>query len=534
MRTTSELYKTLRKESGSFYEIRITCGERTYGGNRLKAAKIFPALFDGNGPKIGQAYSAECDLSVLEIATNWPRMAAFDVDLRLCSEDETRKSEWLSMGTFYTDQRKKEAGGALSIIAFDKMLFLEQSWSDKIPAADLPASWPITSQAMASLLVQATGIELDPRTVLDNTVACWGLDTTSTARERWADIAAAHGGNMIITPEGKLRLVPLIDSGVEEDCAIAGIAIAGYAVAGTGDLSGASGVDYVPMGMRCTSLKTTPALAPISAVSLETESGTKAEAGTSAGYTLTGVCNFADSAGLASLCLSKVQGYKYRPFNATKAVLDPAAEPGDLIGVPGGICQIMSLNWNLGKHPRADVSAPFEAEIDHEYAKQSPTAKTLKKALAATADLERRTYSAIEQSEQAVIQRVGEEYATKDGVNQATERIETSVSTLKDEFTVEINRVEQIGDDRYDEQQSYLRYKDGVLTLGKSGSASTLRQTNEGQGLFMNEEETFHVDQDKMVSPKKFEVPLGGSLQLGDFLWQPRTSGNMSLLWAGD
>jgi hypothetical protein len=533
MRATSQLYKTLRAASGSFYELRITCGQNTYGNTRLKSAKIYPALFDGSGPKIGQAYTAECDLTLRENSANWPRGAEFTVDLRICSADETEHSEWLTMGTFNTDQRSKTENGDLAIVAFDDMHKLETSWSDKIPDADLPAVWPITSQAMGALLVEATGIELDSRTVLDDTVACWGLDTTSTARERWQDIAAAHGGNLIITPERKLRLVPFVDSGIEEECAIAGIALVGVAVVGTGDLSELS-ADYIPVGMNCKKLKSSPPLDPISAVCLETEAGTMAEAGTDSGYKLSGVCNFSDSHGLAALCLSKVTGYVYRPFEAEKAVLDPAAEPGDLIGIPGGICQVMCLKWNLGMHPRADISAPFDAEIDHEYTVDSAAAKSLKKALSATADLERRTYSAIEQTETSIMQRVGEEYATKDGVNQVTERIESAIIQTKDEITVELNRVEAVGDDRYEEQQSYLRYKDGILTLGKSGSASTLRQSNEGQGLFMNEDETFHVDQNEMVSPNKFRVPLGGSVQMGDFIFQPRTSGNMSLLWVGE
>ena len=56
------------------------------------------------------------------------------------------------------------------------------------------------------LLAQATGIQLDSRDVLDDTVAFIGLDTLRTAREVWADIAAAQGGNAILTPEGRTLL----------------------------------------------------------------------------------------------------------------------------------------------------------------------------------------------------------------------------------------------------------------------------------------------------------------------------------------
>ena len=369
MRTTSALYKTLRNESGSFYEVRVTCGNKTYELDKLKSVKSFPALFDGSGPKIGQTCSAECDVVVRELSENWPRMAEFTVELRLCSEDETRKSEWLSMGTYYTDQRSKTEGGDLSIIAFDKMLFLETSWADKIPQELLPTSWPVTSAAMGAILEAVTGIQLDSRTILDDTVKCWGLDTSSTAKERWGDIAAAHGGNLVITTEGKLRLVPLVN-GITEQTAIAGIAIAGVAVVGTNGMEDLQ-ADVVHIGMRCQKLRTSPKLAPITGITLETIGGEKVSVGNGTGYTLTGSCNFASTTGLGNLCLSKLQGIEYRPFEAEKAALDPAAEPGDLIAMHGGVRQAIAIQWNLGKHPHADILAPYDEEVNHEYAVQS-------------------------------------------------------------------------------------------------------------------------------------------------------------------
>lgn len=415
MRNTSALYKQLRNAENSYYEVRVTRGNNTYGLEDLKSAKIFPALFEGSGPQIGQTCSAECDISVKELSQNWPRMAEFTVELRISSEDGTQKSEWLSMGTFYTDQRSKTEGGALSIIAFDKMLFLEQTWADKIPEALIPTSWPITSDKMAEILEAVTGIDLDPRTVLDNTLACWGLDTNSTAKERWGDIAAAHGGNFIITPEGKLRLVPLVN-GITEETAIAGIAIAGIAVVGTNGME-ALEADVVQLGVKCQKLKTSPALQPITGVSLETIDGDKAAVGNDSGYTLTGSCNFSNT-GVASLCLSKLQGVEYRPFEAEKALLDPAAEPGDLIAYYGGMGQAMSIQWTLGKHPRADISAPYDEEINHEYAVQSSSLKAYRRAVSST-DEKLKFYPTIYEMNTAIEQTAG------------TIRIEASQSYVK-------------------------------------------------------------------------------------------------------
>ena len=206
MRQTSELYKTLRAEAGSVYEVQVERGGTVYGMDRLVSLSIDQALFEGDGPQIGGNQAARCSLVLREQTANWPRMADFNVRVRLCSEDGERRSEWLSMGRYYTDERSA-AGDDLTVTAFDGMLLLEQPWTDKIK--EPPAAWPITAKAAGALLQEATGIDLDPRTELDDTVAFVGLNTLSTARQAWSMIAAAHGGSLQMTPEGLLRIVPL-------------------------------------------------------------------------------------------------------------------------------------------------------------------------------------------------------------------------------------------------------------------------------------------------------------------------------------
>ena len=57
MRPTSELYKQLRIETGSYYESKVIQGENTYGVDVLKSIKITPALFSGSGPNMGNTWS---------------------------------------------------------------------------------------------------------------------------------------------------------------------------------------------------------------------------------------------------------------------------------------------------------------------------------------------------------------------------------------------------------------------------------------------------------------------------------------------
>lgn len=373
MRETSALYKQIRESSGWHYNVNVVCNTSgfTYDMTVLKSVHITPMLFSETGPSIGNACSAQCDISLIETSENWPRMAEFEVKVQIMSEDNTQVSEWLSMGTFYTDERSYDDYGNLKISGFDKMLQTEQSWTDKITP---PNSWPVTSKAWCDLIEEAGLFEFDDRSGIDDTVAFIGLDTTSTIREKLKDIASAHGSNWTVTPEGKLRLIPFTNT-IITDSAIAGIAIAGYAVVGKEE-GDARGSNYTYLGTEMHGFSRSPELAAITGASLETKAGQIASAGNTTGYVLTGQCEFVNSDGLGNLCLSMTYGYVYRPFESQVAYLDPAAELGDLVEINNVNYQIMYLNWNINHRPTANISAPYEEEVDHEYEWESQEART--------------------------------------------------------------------------------------------------------------------------------------------------------------
>ncbi len=388
MKTTSPLYRELREARGSWYETQVVRGGVVYGDNvrnpyqkNIHKLDINPALFDDGGPQIGIARASKCKLEIFESSDNWPRMASFLVRMRIHSDDDSRVSEWIPMGTFWTDRRVPDDTGYLSITAYDGMLLLEQSWTDKV--AQLPTNWPITAKAAAALLEEATGIELENDDILDDVVAFIGLNTRSTARDVWSDIAAAHGCNLQLTPLGKLRLVELARlPGTAYTGAVADIAIADYAIADT-DGGGLLPSDYFDLGFDVSGMAPGNDLPEITGVELRSETGAKAFAGDKSGYVLKGVCNFSNSEA-AALCLSRMQNRFYRPFNATTAFsIDPAADPGDLVSIEGMIYQVMAITWTICAKPTADLSAEFEEEIDHEYLVQSSGGKTLRIAISA-------------------------------------------------------------------------------------------------------------------------------------------------------
>ena len=660
MRSVSSTYKTLRAAVGSRYEVKIVQDETVYGMDKIMRAVVHQSLLSSaTGPAIGGTASSYCDIRLAEETGNWPRMAEFEIFVRLVSADGETTSEWLSFGTYWTDTRNQN-GPYLDITAYDSMLQLNQYWTGKIPSADLPESWPITAAAAAALLEETTGIELDSRDILDDTVAFVGLDTMATARETWRDIAAAEGCNAVITPEGKIHLVPLANGG-DPDTAVAGIAITGFAVAGTGQSSAPGDPDSIYLGMAMRKLKTGQDLTAVTGVELSDAAGYLASAGTSTGYVIKARCNYSNSAA-ALLSLAGVDGYVYRPFEAQGAELDPAAEVGDLVIIDGVSYQIMNVDWDLGSWITADLSAPEETSIDHEYSVLSESAVTLRKALENDAALNTALRSYIQQTATEITSGIAAQYvsdayledmlaklqmtiagaiqmytgtdiptllnlpasawttteertehvgdlyrivnsgAANDGdyyqfilenstfswtklndsevegalsrmaiANQAAadaqlvsdqinltltneysptadiesrfylkdeaeiqrDLMQSEISLTNNRLTVAMSNLETSVDGQFSSMAYYIRYQNGVVIIGRTDEPSTFQiSPTQVSACYGNEVISFW-NQDKQRTPRQLEIPLGGSLRLGDMLWQPRSSGNLSLLWVG-
>lgn len=88
-------------------------------------------------------------------------------------------------------------------------------------------------------------------------------------------------------------------------------------------------------------------------------------AGTTTGRTLTIDCPWGTQA-MADDLLAQVLGYQYKPYTASGAILDPAAEAGDAVTVAGVTSGIYSRKQKFSRLYRADISAPGEEEVDHE------------------------------------------------------------------------------------------------------------------------------------------------------------------------
>lgn len=393
MKEVQQNYISLRAQNGTYYKARILlAGGRTYGINKIvtragePVLKIDAALFDGSGPQVGNAHSSQCEFVVLEQSAHWPRMAKFEVQVQLCSADGNQQSDWLSMGKFYTDVRSDDSYGHLKIQAFDGMLKLETGWTDIVPGS---AEFPMTSRAWANMIQNAGLATFEDLQQLDNSKAFIGLNTATTIRDVLKSIAAANGGNWMMTTDEKLRLVKFRNP----------VAVTTHATTS----------DYVWLGKSVSGFNRSPALNPVSGVRLEAEDGTVSIAGNDSQYMLRGSCEFTTNVGPATLALTNTSGYVYRPFDAPKAILDPITELGDIVVIDGQGYQAMRLSWTLGALITADIGADYDEEVDHEYQMLSPQTKTLRKALAATNKVASTVISQTSQQIQLLASSIGDE-----------------------------------------------------------------------------------------------------------------------------
>lgn len=84
---------------------------------------------------------------------------------------------------------------------------------------------------------------------------------------------------------------------------------------------------------------------------------------------------------LASL---KQRGVRYQPYEADSAMLDPAAEIGDGVTVDGTNSVILSQKTRHGRLMAADISAPYDEEVDHEFKYEPRTVREFRRESAYT------------------------------------------------------------------------------------------------------------------------------------------------------
>ena len=107
------------------------------------------------------------------------------------------------------------------------------------------------------------------------------------------------------------------------------------------------------------------------------------EAGSSSGRVIE-VQNPWGTQEIANNLYDTIKGYVYKPFRADGAILDPAAEIGDAISVGDVYSVLADIETTFSPLMTANISAPNDRDIDHEYPYESPENRELVRSLAET------------------------------------------------------------------------------------------------------------------------------------------------------
>lgn len=319
-------------------EYKVEINGDSYDMDELFSASIEQALFEKFSA--GNACSAELTLRLLPHGTI-ARMATIVPYARESSTDT-----WTQLGVFYLDTRATESG-LMEITAYDAMLKSEVIWDP-----DQTLVFPMKMTAAVNLFCEMMGVELDSRTALN---ADYEIDYPAndyTIRDILRYIAAANGGNWCITPEGKLRLVPLFAAQNETTHSV---------------------------GQKVSRFESYSAVGPISGIALVLDMENEYRAGADTGYVMEVQCPYGTQ-GMANALLTAFGGKTYYGYRAQDAELAADAELGDGITVNGVSSMLAYRRVNFGPGHFSEIAAPGENEVDHEYPYLSQEQRDIRKA----------------------------------------------------------------------------------------------------------------------------------------------------------
>ncbi len=206
--TTSALWKELLALPGTERQYGFEIGGVWYGPEAEVTHTVSSELFSEFG--IGNASCAELTLGLY--AGNIPRAARIERFVRLVNGE--RVSEWLPKGVFFANRRVCEEG-YWTVEAYDAMRKGDAVWTP-----DQTLAFPLPMTEAAAEFARILEVPLDPRCPLN---AAYTIDYPAndyTVRDELCFIAAAHGGNWIISDEGKLLLLPLRSAPAPGGCLV--------------------------------------------------------------------------------------------------------------------------------------------------------------------------------------------------------------------------------------------------------------------------------------------------------------------------
>ena len=128
--------------------------------------------------------------------------------------------------------------------------------------------------------------------------------------------------------------------------------------------------DVVNVGFRTASIDVSPQFDVYSKVIIHIDNDNAISVGNNTGRVLE-IDNPFGTREMAQNILNKLHGFRYQPWQAEDALLDPAAEIGDAVNTASSYGGLYMRSRKFGPLMRADISAPHDEEINHEYKYES-------------------------------------------------------------------------------------------------------------------------------------------------------------------
>lgn len=335
MQKAPENWQSLWGKDGTTCSYQILIGSEIYSGDtdiEEGSLILHKPVFTADTP-IGNTpcFSMECCLRKHEIPI--PRGAI--LQLQVCLQNGEESTDFINLGFYKIYNRINQPDGWVKLNCRDKMQMANQSFFE---GSVSEGQWPQPMNVILRETADRLGIQIDPRTYIND-----GLDWMITPpaglsiRAVWSYIAAAHGGNFLITPQDTLLLVvPKI------------------------------GGDYVDVELSSDGFEILGEEAYVDQVTLKLNSGYGVSSGDSGENNIEIECPYANQA-VVDYVKDQLSGSLYTPLRTTNMLFDPAAEIQDTYAVDGIATIWSELTIRCGSMPFCDGTAAAMAEPDNEY-----------------------------------------------------------------------------------------------------------------------------------------------------------------------
>lgn len=138
-----------------------------------------------------------------------PKAAPVHAFCRLKARSGETVTDWVDQGRYWIS-RRSASGTLTTLTCRDGMMLAGRTYLDKTRFIE----WPVAMSEVFDEIVELMGVEVDDRTHI-KTSSAYKVDYPNEdvlMSEILSMIAAAHGGNFVMTASGKLRLIPYPDT----------------------------------------------------------------------------------------------------------------------------------------------------------------------------------------------------------------------------------------------------------------------------------------------------------------------------------